>query len=237
MFVQSFANISNEMITQDCKKINVLLDLDNTIINALDIDELKYINETYQSHFEFNDMNNSKGEVEYRVFARPHLQTFLDFLFQNFNVSIWTAAESDYALFIVDKFIKKNNPNRKINMIMYRYHVTMAESKYGEGRIKDLNFIWEYLKEYNYYPCNTLIVDDLPDVQLTNPLNTIRLHPFDMLTDDGINLEALSDNTLIKIINFLTKVKENYEQYGCGLYIKNIAQLYVPILKKQLFIE
>jgi hypothetical protein len=54
-------------------------------------------------------------ENYYIIFERPGLQQFLTFLFKNFNVSIWTAASKDYALFIIDKIIIAGNKNRKID--------------------------------------------------------------------------------------------------------------------------
>ena len=37
----------------------------------------------------------------YIICERPHLSDFMDWLFKNFNVSVWTAASKDYALFII----------------------------------------------------------------------------------------------------------------------------------------
>ena len=45
-----------------------------------------------------------KKDGHYKVFERPGLQEFLDYLFANFNVSVWTAASKSYALFIIDKY-------------------------------------------------------------------------------------------------------------------------------------
>ena len=85
------------------KKFNVFLDLDQTLISAEANDEFDFNNSKEKSKkFTSYDMDGY-----YIVFERPGLQDFLDYLFANFNVSIWTAASKDYAIFIIDKLYLK----------------------------------------------------------------------------------------------------------------------------------
>jgi GDP-L-fucose synthase len=42
---------------------------------------------------------------EYRIFERPSLQYFLDYLFLNYDVSIFTAADKEYASFIYENIM------------------------------------------------------------------------------------------------------------------------------------
>ena len=77
--------------------INILLDLDQTCISAESLDgdepEFNYQNPKHlkkAQKYRYEDMDGY-----YMVFERPGLQEFLDFLFKNFNVSIWTAASKD----------------------------------------------------------------------------------------------------------------------------------------------
>ena len=82
-------------------KKNILLDLDQTLISAeasedFDIDKHKERSKL----FSWKDMDGY-----YIVFERPHLSEFLDYIFENFNVSVWTAASKDYALFIIEHII------------------------------------------------------------------------------------------------------------------------------------
>jgi TFIIF-interacting CTD phosphatase-like protein len=79
------------------KKLNFILDLDQTIISGEPVEEYSIEkNKKKASKFRFETMENY-----YIIFERPGLQQFLTFLFKNFNVSIWTAASKDYALFII----------------------------------------------------------------------------------------------------------------------------------------
>ena len=54
----------------------------------------------------------------YRIHERPYLQHFLDFLFTNYNVAVWTAVEKDYAKFIVENFILVK-PDRRLDFVMF----------------------------------------------------------------------------------------------------------------------
>ena len=116
-------------------RLNVILDLDNTIINSLEEYERKEISPEFQDQFDYKDM----AAYGMRVFARPGLQEFLDFLFQNFNVSVFTAAEQEYALFIINNFLL-TKPNRKIHYMFFRYHVDMGIERY-DGT-KDLRLLF-----------------------------------------------------------------------------------------------
>jgi hypothetical protein len=221
---RSRGNVDEEMIVAeqmslyyDPSKINVVLDLDNTLINALEPEEIEVLPKSFINLFTHYNFDN-----EYEIFARPHLQDFLDFLFDNFNVSVWTAATRDYALFIIDKFLLVK-PERKLHMFFHRHHVVLGAKRFGQT--KDLRLLWEYLKVPNFWPCNTVIIDDLSDVQEANPLNTIAVHSFDMLVDDKLNIDAPYDSTLIKVKKFLTNLKSDFV-WACAAS----ASAFVPIL-------
>ena len=196
----------------DPSKMNVLLDLDNTLINACEEDEMSLIPKQFAKNFEHFNF-----EGEYEIFGRPHLQEFLDFLFANFNVSVWTAAERGYALFIIDKFLL-TKPERKLHMFFYRHHVILGEQRFQQT--KDLRLLWEYLRVPNFWPCNTLIVDDLEDVQVANPFNTLAVHSFDMVAKKSegeyvANIDAVYDETLLKVKKFL-EVMESDFHWACA---------------------
>jgi hypothetical protein len=110
-------------------KPHIFLDLDNTIINAVapnELEECYKIDFQPESHFAYHDFKID-GQMLYRIFERPYLQRFLDFLFANFIVSVFTAADNDYAGFIVDNVI--NIKGRKINYFFYGYHAEITARK------------------------------------------------------------------------------------------------------------
>jgi len=215
----------------DVNRLNVILDLDNTIINSLEPSEIKLIDpsfislaktpepEEFQAKFMFADM-----EPYFRVFARPGLDAFLDYLFEYYNVGVWTAAESEYALFIIRHFIE-TKPNRRLKFIFYRYHVDGAEKRYGEGKIKDLRLLWEHYKLFHVYPCNTILIDDLIDVKTTNPLNVFRLKSFDVLKGSHPNMNAVTDRELENVKDTLEELRVKYKPSRC-----TVRDKFIPIL-------
>lgn len=151
--------------------INILLDLDQTLIASEYLD--KFDASTHKSALK--KFNHKMLDKEFIIFERPHLQEFLDFLFANFNVSVWTAASKDYAMFIIENFIL-TKPNRHIDFFFYSYHTNIAikESK----KLKDLSMLWKMFKLTNYNTRNTFIIDDNELVYEAQPNNTIRISEF-----------------------------------------------------------
>lgn len=116
-------------------------------------------------------------EGVYKVFERPGLQEFLDFLFENFNVSVWTAASKSYALFIIDEFILKDHPERQMDYVLFSYHCKKSR------RIKDTQKALDILKNdfelLNFDMDRTYIIDDHPEVYSAQPDNCIQVKAFE----------------------------------------------------------
>lgn len=180
------------------KKPNLILDLDQTLISGeatedLDFEKYKYKSKKFTSH-------NMDGY--YIIYSRPHLQKFLDYVFENFNVTIWTAASKDYALFIIDKIILNNKPERKLDFIFFSYHCDLSKKikKYS----KALCMLWDIHKLSGYSEKNTVIIDDyVEDVHECQPNNCIIAPPFEF-TKAG----SEKDIFLKDIIPELEKMKE-----------------------------
>ena len=172
------------------KKFNILLDLDQTLISAEAEEEYDFVSNREKAKlFDFHDMDGY-----YIVFERPGLQKFLDFLFKNFNVSVWTAASKDYALFIVDKIVLQNKPERHLEWIFFSYHCDISK-KLLKGS-KDLNILWELYKISGYSKENTIILDDYNEVYNTQKNNCIVALPFEYIDSDSHKdsyLEKLED--------------------------------------------
>ena len=172
---------------------NIILDLDNTLINSLTFKELKMLDEKHQNKFVYNDMGKY-----YRVFERPHLQPFLDFVFSNFNVSIWTAASQDYAAFVIKEFIL-TKPSRKLDFVLFSYHCDISHEMFN--CTKDPELIWTILKLPNYSPENTVILDDLQKIyRIVNekyPNLVVKAKYFDVTETKSYKDKFLEDVVLI----------------------------------------
>jgi TFIIF-interacting CTD phosphatase-like protein len=177
-------------------KDNFLLDLDQTLISAEALEEFDdKKNKLKKKKFVHHNMDGY-----YIVFERPYLQEFLDYLFENFNVSIWTAASKEYALFILDKIILQKK-GRKIDYLFFSYHCKI--SSYFKNGTKMLDMLWDIYKITDYKKENTFILDDYDDVYKKQPENAIIAIPFQYY-----NKESENDNFLKGLIELLKKLKE-----------------------------
>jgi hypothetical protein len=209
-------------------KLNVVLDLDSTIIFAADMDQKEKIPISFP--LPYKDFVPS-----YRIFERPHLQDFLDYIFEHFNVAVFTAAERTYCLFIVDNFIlidRPNKPQRKLEFIFYDYHLDESHKEYGG--FKDLRIAFDKFKVPNFYPCNTVIIDDNPDVFETNPLNCLPIEAYEIVTENNeFNDDAVNDRGLLKVLSKLKYIEGKLSTDHClyGFVTKEHATK-VPLLKR-----
>lgn len=189
-------------MTKDCR-LNVILDLDSTIIYAADLKEKEKIPVSLPLHYkDFVPM--------FRIYERPHLQEFLDYIFEHFNVAVFTAASKDYCLFIVKNFIlidRPNKPMRNLEFIFYDYQLDESHDKYGG--VKDLRIIFDMYKIKNFHMCNTVIIDDYDEVAKTNPYNCLPIKRFEVIKeDDGtFDKEAVNDTGLLHILEKLKYIE------------------------------
>ncbi len=171
--------------------INLLLDLDNTLISSLAADEEKKSHKQRMEKYTWEDMSGY-----YKVFERPGLQPFLDFIFANFNVSVWTAASKVYALFIIDKFILAGHPERKLDYIFFSHHCKQSRKKMNTQ--KKLDMLWSNFG-LPYDKKNTYIVDDHPDVYQCQPEKCIKIEPFEFTGRKSHLDSVLQDHIIPKL--------------------------------------
>lgn len=185
-------------------KINILLDLDNTLISSLAKHEEKQIHRPRMKQFKWKNM-----EGVYKVFERPGLQDFLDFLFSNFNVSVWTAASKSYALFIIDEFIL-TKPNRILDYIFFSHHC--KRSKKIKSTQKSLELLKDEFNLLNYNINSTYIIDDHPEVYACQPNQCIQIKAFEFTERQSYNdteLEKTIKPKLEKILKTQSFCKKN----------------------------
>lgn len=175
--------------------MNVVLDLDNTLISAKDNEEeAKMSKQTLgllKRELDWNDMEN-----EFKVFARPHLQTFLTWLFRNFNVMVWTAASASYAVNVISNFIL-NNDSRNLIFFLHADHCKKSYELYNTQ--KKLEMIKELAPLQD-----TIIIDDNDEVYQSQPENCIHIKPFDVS-----NGSCIHDDELMKVREKLDLIRLN----------------------------
>ena len=215
----------NHNIFSDENKMNVILDLDSTIIHSLEPDEYVYLPSDFQNKFINKDM---LGYV--RIFARPNLEYFLDYLFKNYDVSVLTAADYGYGWFIIQNFIL-TNPDRKLKYFMHHYHTEIADEMYGKH--KDLRMLFDIFQLQNMSKHNTVIIDDLDDVHKVNPNHAIAIASFDVTRDNKINYESVNDNDLQRVQTILETLRTKFEASPC---VRQIYFGYTPTVESPFFL-
>ncbi len=193
----------------DSDKINILLDLDQTLLSAESLvqdeededDEEEQIYDIEKYKAKARLFNYKNMDAYFVIFERPYLQKFLDYLFKNFNVSVWTAGSQDYCLYIVQHIILKDNPNRKLDQVMFNYH-GKKQSKVKKGT-KNLSMLWDVYKYPGYNEMNTIILDDYIEVWKTNKNNCILAKPFYFFEEGSEKDDFL--NKLIPQLEMLRK--------------------------------
>ena len=179
-------------------KINIYLDLDETLIYSygprsgkkLDINTIK------PTPINFENL--------YYIVQRPGLQDFLDWLFENFNVSVWSAASPDYVKFIVDNIIIGKDINRckKLKRVLDSDYCAKSQRIYGDDCLKKLAMLWDYFKLPNHNENNTILLDDLGLNIKAQPENSIRIKKFH---------GEQTDNELEKIKKKLENILNNFK--------------------------
>lgn len=174
----------------------VILDIDETLIHSewLPNDSLK--ENQYDFKFQLGDVDL---DFSFFTIKRPYLKEFLDYVFDNFDVAIWTAASHDYATEILKGinipikglkfFYSKNSCTLKLDYDTYQYYGVKNLSKISKNF--DLNKV--------------LIIDDIQKTAVNNYGNLIRIKPFE---------SNLNDTELLKLISYLEIIKNepNYRR-------------------------
>lgn len=191
----------------------VVLDLDNTCICAKEMDELKDVVDP--ESYEYEDL-----EDLYRVFPRPGLQEFLDNLFRNYEVAVWTAADLDYALFVIDNFITCNKPERELQFIMWSDHCEYSVEKTEDEQAKQLTLL-EPL-----YPTKQLVlIDDNEDV-LRQTCDTIDSQFFDVCNKKQAKNDLFFPKTCMDLIKAHFK-KSSRDDVKCRIR-NRLKELLLP---------
>jgi|DEB0MinimDraft_6_1074348.scaffolds.fasta_scaffold134412_2 TFIIF-interacting CTD phosphatase-like protein len=195
-------------------KLNLILDLDQTLLSA------------EEPNSNVNSVHNLTAHYMhgmYKIFERPGLQFFLDYIFDNFNVSIWTAASKEYAVYVIEKIIINNRPDRKIHWVLFSYHCEISNSITGCD--KDISLLWNHFNIKMFKPENTFIIDDNINIWKHQKDIVINIPGFYPLEDNHhkdrylllINtyLEQMSRKP-IKMKNYIKKINDLFNN---GEYI------------------
>lgn len=191
-----------ERKSQQAKRrlINIVLDLDNTLLYSIVADKFP------KRHSVMHTKPHHFMDDEYVIFERPGLQEFLDFLCDNFNVMVWSAASPEYVEFIVENILSKDG--RHFEYVLTSENCEDCQDYYGEDQFKNLKYLWDIHDLPGYGPYNTLIIDDLAMVRKTQPHNAIQIKSFNVNRK-----ECWDDNELLgRIKPMLEEIQSRFDK-------------------------
>tara|TARA_A100001015_G_C15001582_1_gene718744 strand:- start:84 stop:722 length:639 start_codon:yes stop_codon:yes gene_type:complete len=170
-------------------KINLVLDIDDTLIKTVVINEKSIIKKQDFNDIKIVKLPNFLGIV----YIRPYLLNFLKFCFSYFNISFWTSGSSLYCREIL-KLILTNEQYEKTNLILARDNNNYVDIKtniiyrniiYNDVILKPLDLLFNdknHSKIFNRR--NTLIIDNNKKISNSNFSNSILIEEFNLNKDD-----------------------------------------------------
>jgi len=132
--------------------------------------------------------------ADYFVYKRPHVDAFIAFCRQHFQLAVWTSSSEDYATAIVKEIFGNSDD---LAFLWHRQQcITRYNPENGEyDYIKDL----KKLKRKGFSLDHIIALDDSPEKLQRNYGNLLRIKPF---------TGATQDEELLHIMPFLMKLKE-----------------------------
>jgi len=177
------------------RNFNIILDLDNTVISSIEMEKSKPSKKS-------DKFNSHVMEDYYVIYHRPYLQEFLDYIFSNMNVAVWTSATPDYAEFIIKNILTPKGSKRKLDFVL-----TSAASDYSEekcGNQKCLDLIWNKFGAIGYRPDNTILLDNLDEIR-----NGQTCHVLPAVDFEYNSRGSEKDKFLLRLIKLLESKKHD----------------------------
>lgn len=188
---------------------NIILDLDNTLISSVALEDRREI-----PGLKYHIMPNN-----YQIFERPHVQPLLDYLFEHFNVSVWTAASKDYAVFVINNvLLQKGKKKRKLDFVFWDYHCDLSKKTFGS--LKNLRMLWEIFHMPGYNASNTCLFDDLDEVTGGQRCHALPVNSFDV--DE--NEDPAKDTYLHQLLAVLNLEKDNLHTHQGVCPIRHLTE-------------
>jgi hypothetical protein len=177
----------------------IALDIDRTLVCSV---------RTYYVKKEWLTMFDSFIFDNYTVFIRPHIKSFLNYLFDpenKFKVGIYTAADEEYAKVVIDKLF---TPDRYEPEFVFSSTDSYQNKKF-DGKDKSV----EYLSYKLNIPINNiLLIDDSSAIKKVNLEGCYLIPKFFICFDNNVNVfntKAQTDEELLECKKWLI---ENIEK-------------------------
>jgi len=135
----------------------LILDLDETLVHA-SVEPL--------------DREADFVAFEYHVYKRPHLDVFLDFAFDAFDVGVWTSSGKEYAQVVVDRIFRRRQP-----LFLFSSLKCTPRRDFNTGGYTPVKRLSK-LKSLGYSLEQMIAVDDTPEKLKEHYGNLVRVAEF-----------------------------------------------------------
>lgn len=203
------------------KKLNLVLDLDETLIKCIIPYSEEHLNRLRSNTFYLCDFENNN--VSYCVFCRPYLFYYLLKWSNCFNLYIYTYSYQDYCNIILEN-IKLYLPSVTFKGIWSRNYLNINDNNDNNDNGTGTNkVILKKLENLKLDPSNTIIIDDNVSIWLETS-NVINIKPYFGPLDLSYNY--VFDDELLKIDKYLNTILHDMNnkslfKNNCFSYILN----------------
>jgi hypothetical protein len=148
------------------------------------------------------------------MYVRPYSQQFLDYVFNNFHVMLWSSAQP-HSVHNMSRLFGKHK--EKLSVIWDRTSFGLSKSDYSRkvATIKDLDKVWQHFQG-QYDATNTILLDDSPVKAQLQPYNCV--HPSEFEHGSSVFVSSGESELLhvlnyLKILQFQSNVSNYIRQY------------------------
>ncbi|KAL0086394.1 HAD-like domain-containing protein, partial [Phycomyces blakesleeanus] len=138
------------------------------------------------------------------MYVRPHQDEFVDYVFENFQVMVWSSAQPVN----VDRMCRMFEDHRpELVKVWDRTYFGLTPNQYNKKivTIKDLKRVWSAFDNGEYDATNTILLDDSPEKTVLQPYNSVHLTSFDHLSS---TFRAHGESELLAVISYLEKLRK-----------------------------
>ena len=166
------------------KKINIIFDIDETLIQAYN-NEGGVLTSFNRGDYAIGKLDSGR---EYLIYKRPYLEKLMNFCYEYFYVSFWTSGKKDHCSTVL-KNILTEKQFKKTKIIVARsdqneFYEFKSDKYYminlhNNTIAKPLDYLWEHPDfSDTFNRNNTVIVDDNPLNIAINQHNSIFIYPW-----------------------------------------------------------
>ncbi|KAF2895075.1 hypothetical protein ILUMI_11104 [Ignelater luminosus] len=134
-----------------------------------------------------------------RWVPRPYLQVFLESIYEDYDIGIWSATEMKTALLKLSMLGMLTNRHYKILFCMSLETMSRVTVNRKSCRVKPLSNVWMRYPQYN--SGNTVICDDHKSNFLLNNQNGIEVKPY-------LAKDHAFDNELLLLLRYLQRISQ-----------------------------